>query len=513
MALIGTSARAEVRNTSLAELSKSCNFSKNLATDELDLADVIELAMCNNSQTRSSWLLAKSSQALYRRSLSSYWPTLDASAGYQRNLQEIYYKDKENFKSDEDAATLGASISWTLYDFGRRDSATEGTFQTMNSKSFAYNSTLQNVAFEAISSYYQTLSAIEALAAARANEEAATKAFELASKKFELGMNSKADKLQAETALVQAQLDTTRQEQVVRTDKANLLQILGLSPNLSISLATPLDMPENDPVKKSIGEIIEVALAKRPDLASKVSDMNASYADVRRASADFYPILSTYASGQWNVNMDEGNGKSFIESGSHAAGVKLTIPIFSGFDTTYSLRNAKYMYAYAREAVRLKEQEVELSVVNAYNDYKTSLKSLTLAKKMFESAQENEQVALGSYQAGKGDIISLLNAQSRLIQSRKEKIAAQYGVYIYRVALLRASGELSLKNLRDSEGPKADIKTDAYVMPVALETPAMDENAAATPTAKSDNVGSTSLEKPKAIWASEPILPERNDVE
>ena len=90
---------------------------------------------------------------------------------------------------------------------------------------------------------------------------------------------------------------------------------------------------------------------------------------------------------------------------------------------------------------------MELGVVNAYNQYKTSVKSLSIAKKLFESAVENEKVALGSYKAGQGDIISLMEAQSKLLSARKELISSQYGLYTSKIALLKSVGELNLQNL------------------------------------------------------------------
>ena len=66
---------------------------------------------------------------------------------------------------------------------------------------------------------------------------------------------------------------------------------------------------------------------------------------------------------------------------------------------------------------------------------------------MLESANENEQVALGSYQAGKGDIISLMEAQSKLVAARKQSISAQNDLYTAKIALLKAAGDLNLKNL------------------------------------------------------------------
>jgi outer membrane protein TolC len=343
--------------------------------------------------------------------------------------------------------TGGLSLSWLLYDFGKREASIEKTFQNMNSLNFAYSNALQQTAAEVISAYYLALSSIEALTAARANEDATRKSFELASKKFDLGMSSKADKLQAETAYLQAQLDTTRQEQVLKNSRANLAKIMGLPPNLEVRLAPASSaVAANGVLEKSVEELIETALKKRPDLKAKVADVNASYAGLRSASATFFPKLEGFASKDW-TDQNAKWGDTKLDTSGYSVGVRVSMPIFTGFENYYSLRNAKYQYAAKKEELNSFEQSVELSVVNAYNDYKTSLKSLALAKKMYESATENEKVATGSYQAGKGDIISLMEAQSKLLLARKEMISAQYGVYTYKIALLKAAGELSLKNL------------------------------------------------------------------
>ncbi len=429
------------------EISKSCNISKNVETDELNLADVIELAMCNNPQTRQAWLNTKVGSTAYKRSWASYFPQISASATYQ-DTNGQNYSDPTALQPLESAATTlngGLSLNWLLYDFGKREAQVEQTFQTMNSLNFQYNNTLQEVAYNVISAYYDTLSAIEALAAVKADEDASKKSFELASKKFELGMSSKADTLQAETTYVERQLETTKQKQVVRTTKANLAKLLGLPPSMDIKLVSSYANTTDELISKSVDEIIDVAMQKRPDLAAKVAEVKASYAKVRQASATYFPSISGFASKNWID--DDASGSINRDRENDAIGVKVSLPIFTGFENTYSLRNAKYSYAAEKEALQQLKQDVELSVVNAYNNYKTSIESLSLANKMLESAKENEQVALGSYKAGKGDIISLMQAQSKLVYARKEVIAAQYGLYTSKIALLKSAGELSLKNL------------------------------------------------------------------
>ena len=444
---------AVTRNNASAEpvISNSCNINKDVTKDALSLADVIELAMCNNPTTRQAWLYTRVGDSAYKQSLAAYYPQVSASVGYQKTKTNNYMFDRDNpevSRSRDGNATL--SLSWLLYDFGKREAGVEKTFQSMNSLAFQYNDTLQAVAYNAIVAYYEALSAVEELAAVKSNEEASLKSFELASKKFELGMSSKAAKLQAETAYGQAQLQTTKQEFVVIEANAKLAKILGLSPSKEIKLAaTFFENASDDLIEKSVEDLVKIALEKRPDLLAKVADVKASYAGVRMASASFFPTISAYGSKTWDDVTHPRVGDLDKDTDGYAVGVKLSVPIFTGFENTYSLRGAKYQYAADKEALDSLEADVELAVVNAYNGYKTSVKSLSIAKKLFESALENERVALGSFQAGKGDIISLMEAQSKLLEARKELIAAQYGVYTSRVALLRASGELSLQNLGD----------------------------------------------------------------
>ena len=438
-------AAENVENKSIV-ISSSCNISKDISKDALNLADVIELAMCNNPNTRQAWLSTKVGETAYKGTLGSYLPQLSASASYSKSNTTDYMTDPNGIETVSKGAVAGLSLSWLLYDFGKRESSVEKTYQSMNSANFQYNNVLQQVAYNTIVAYYDTLSSVEELNALKANEEASLKSFELASKKFELGMASKAATLQAETAYAQAQLQVTKQEQVVKVANAKLASYLGLPPSQEIRLVQSFADTTDELISKSVEEIVKLALAKRPDLQAKASAVKASYAGVRSASAAYFPTISAFGSKTWtDVDPDMDNLRK--DRDSWELGVRISMPIFTGFENTYSLRNAKYQYAVSKEELKQLEQDVELSVVTAYNGYKTSVKALSIAKKLFESAVENERVALGSFKAGKGDIISLMEAQSKLLSARQELISAQYGLYTAKVALLKSAGELSLKNL------------------------------------------------------------------
>ena len=445
--LLSTNAMAgENLENKNVNISSSCNITKDVSKDALNLADVIELSMCNNPTTRQAWLSTKVGETAYKGTLGSYLPQISASASYSKSDTTDYMTDPNGVETVAKGAVAGLSLSWLLYDFGKREAAVEKTYQSMNSANFQYNNVLQQVAYNTIVAYYDVLSSVEELNALKANEDASLKSFELASKKFELGMSSKAATLQAETAYAQAQLQVAKQEQVVKVANAKLASYLGLPPSQDIKLVQSFADTTDELISKSVDDIVKLALAKRPDLQAKASAVKASYAGVRSASATYFPTIALTGSKSWtDVDPDMDNLRRDREAWE--LGVRISMPIFTGFENTYSLRNAKYQYAVSKEELKQLEQDVELSVVTAYNGYKTSLKALSIAKKLFESAVENERVALGSFKAGKGDIISLMEAQSKLLSARKELISAQYGLYTAKIALLKSAGELSLKNL------------------------------------------------------------------
>ncbi|MDR3126368.1 MAG: TolC family protein [Rickettsiales bacterium] len=423
------------------DISPACNIAKDIGRDALNLGDVVELAMCNNTSTRSAWLSAQIGETGFAKSISSYFPNITAT-GSVSDSKNYIVKPSEYDMPHQKGISGGLNLSWLLFDFGAREAGVVQAYSSMNSAQFKYNSVLQQIAYEAISAYYQVLSGIEALAAADMNEQATKKSFELASKKFVLGMNSKADQLQAETAFVQAQLDKTKQEQVLKNAKASLARLLGLPPGLDYSVAESKGDVSSRVISDNVDDIIRTALKKHPDLLASESDVSAARAALFRSGASWLPSVSARAGVTSGFDDDyETQNKNY------SASINVSMPIFTGFEDTYSYRTAGLQYDQARESYRSARQNVELSVVNAYNDYQTSLKSLSLAHKMYESAIENEAVASGSYQAGKGDIIRLMEAQSRLIMARKERISAHYGVSMAKIMLLRAAGELSLQSL------------------------------------------------------------------
>jgi len=124
-------------------------------------------------------------------------------------------------------------------------------------------------------------------------------------------------------------------------------------------------------------------------------------------------------------------------------GINVSVPIFTGFSVGYNVRQAQAALQ-AREAnaeqIRL---NVSLDVWNAYYSLDSASQQLATTATLMTTAQNNQDVALGRYQAGVGTIIDLLTAQTAAASARQLRISAELSWQVARAQLALALGRLT----------------------------------------------------------------------
>ena len=124
------------------------------------------------------------------------------------------------------------------------------------------------------------------------------------------------------------------------------------------------------------------------------------------------------------------------------------MPLFTGFSTTYKVRNAESLKE-AREAQRERiRQQVALDVWKAYQGLITAGQSLQTTADLLVSAEAAEKVALGRYKAGLGSILDVLNAQSALAAARQQRVQATFEWNVSRATLAQSMGNLDISLLQ-----------------------------------------------------------------
>ncbi len=389
--------------------------------------EVVDQALCRNPKTRLAWATARVQAAQVGSALGDYLPNLDGKATTNR----AYVAGGGTLRQENAALTL----SWLLYDFGARSANLENARQLLAAASHSLDATVQSVFLAALQGYYNAQATRAAVAAATESEKASRESLTAAETRYRVGTATPADRLQAQTAWSQATLARIRAEGAHRAALGTLANVIGLDAGQPLRLAetTP---PILDPgFERDIDTLIEQARASRSDLKAAEAQYLAARANIDAARAEGLPKLNLGAGPTWqNVDGTHAHGNS--------VGLTLTLPIFSGFATTYAVRKAEAQadaVSAQREDLRL---QVALDVWTAYQNLTTATQTVRTTADLLASAEQSERVALGRYKAGVGNILDVLNAQSALASARLQRIQSLLDWHVSRATLARAVGAL-----------------------------------------------------------------------
>jgi outer membrane protein TolC len=432
----------------------------------LNLLEVVNLALCNNPQTREAWASARVQAAQVGVSKASYLPSPSLTASGNRNRADV---SPSVFQR-----SIGLSISYLLYDFGTRAANLDNARHLLDAASATQDSTVQAVFLSAIQVFYQTQATLAALDAARESERATKESFAAAEARYLAGSATPADKLQAQTAYSQATLNRITAEGAMKNAKGALANMLGLDANRDVSLVATNDFSarqssfinpakpdvtknpattkgadyaeQSEPeaikiIERDIAALIEEARQHRPDLYAAAAQVRAAESNVDAARAAGKPSISLTAS------TNQSNNAGTTSRGS-SAGISLSVPIFSGFAPTYRIRAAEAQVEAKNAQLERLRLQVALDVWTAYQNLTTATQSLRSTADLQNSAEQSERVALGRYKAGVGNMLDVLNAQSALASARQQRIQSTFNWNISRATLAQAMGSLDANLLQ-----------------------------------------------------------------
>ena len=405
--------------------------------------EVVDLALCQNPKTHESWANTRVQAAQVGVAQASYLPNLDGRLGTSR-----VHSNSENTTPSSASLTL----SWLLYDSGARSANLESARQLLSAAASTLDATVQSVFFTALQSYYNTQATRAAVIAALESEKASRESLSAAEVRYKVGTGTPADRLQAQTAWSQATLNRIKAEGIVKIAYGTLANVMGLDASQPLKLA---DIPESNPsatFERDIEALIAEARQRRPDLKAAEAQVKAAQSNIDYTRASGLPTLSLSAGPTW---IDSGN----ITSNASTIGLTLTLPLFSGFDTTYKVRSAQAKAEVAgaqRDNVNL---QVALDVWSAYQSLTTATQTIRSSTDLLNSAEQSERVALGRYKAGVGNILDVLNAQSALAAARLQRIQALLDWHVSRASLAKAIGALDGSLLNPDSGTQPGTTT------------------------------------------------------
>jgi TolC family type I secretion outer membrane protein len=387
-------------------------------SDALSLGDVVDVALRNNPQTQLSWAQARAGAAQYGAASASYLPTVDASvnSAYSQTTVGQTLGGTGTRRSITPAATL----SYLLFDFGGRSGTVAAARAAAVALDLTHNATLQNVALQVESAYFNYQAQRGLVAAFQLSVAEADTNLASARQRNRAGVATIADVLQAETLLAQAQLDLETAQGNFAVARGTLATAMGLPANARYGLA-----PTNDTIPVALAAadvdtLINRALANRPDLAAARVQIEQAQAEVRVARSAELPSVSLGSTFSHPYS-SQPNASGY----TYGLTLGVAIPIFN-LARPYNVMAARAQVDVSSARAGLLRTQVAQEVYSSYFQLQTATQRVRTSDVLLASATRSEEAARARYRGGVGTILDLVTAQAALANARAQQAQSRW---------------------------------------------------------------------------------------
>src|SRR5438552_1887756 len=386
-----------------------------------ELPELIDIAERSNPATRIAWERARQAASAVGLSQSAYFPYLVASAGagYERaflpfpTLKQgpgptdvtITGGGTLTIEAAAERATLG--LKWLLFDFGERKAAVTMARENLMMANVGFNATHQQIVFTVTRRFYELNTARQKVEVAESSVRAAQTVAQSAQARFENGLGTKPEVLQAEQQSAQAEFDLEAVRGTLSDAQVAFVESLGILPTTKLQVAGVSEEPLSEYSADSLEELIQRALSQRPDLVAKLANIRARRAQVRKAHAAYYPKVALNANAGW-TELDVSARNSPYFGGNepvYGAGLSIELPLFDGFARRKKLRIAESELRGAEDEMAHSRDSVIREVWKARTDFETSLRKQESAAKLVAAAESAFAASLEAYQHGLGTYV------------------------------------------------------------------------------------------------------------
>ncbi len=424
-----------------------------------DLPELIDLAERTNPQTKIAWERARQAAAAVGLSQSTYFPYLvaSASAGYEHAFlpfptlkqgpgpNEVRVTGGGTLAIDSTLERAAMDMKWLLFDFGERKAIATAAKEGLMMANVGFNAVHQQVVFEVTRRFYEFNTARQKVEVAESSVRAADTVAQAARARFENGLGTHPEVLQAEQQSAQAAFELEAARGALSDAQVAFVNSLGILPTTKLQVAEipEKSFPQNS--AESLDDLMERALSQRPDLVAKLANLRARRAEVKKAHAAYYPKVALDAHAGLAELDASVKGSPYFGAGEpvYGAGVVIELPVFEGFARRNKVKIAESELHAAEDELAESRDSVIREVWKARTDFETALRKQESASTLVAAAESAFAASLEAYNHGLGTYIDVANAQRNVAAARSIMVDTRSAIYTSTAALALSVGDLA----------------------------------------------------------------------
>jgi len=435
-------------NTSSAQQKQTST-----APYSFSLADCINYAYEHQDSVKNAQLDLKNADYKVSELIGQGLPQINGSASFQDYLQIPVTLIPGEFFGQPGTfvplkfgvkyqSSFGATLDQKLFDPSYLISLkNRGIYKELFSKSLTRTKIQTNVSVT--KAYYQVLVSNEQIKLLDANITQLKQQLDQTSEQNKQGF---VEKIDVDRLSVSYNNLVTNRENVVRSLVLNyeLLKFqMGMPIKLDLVLTDKLEDVKLNKFDETAASADTSFYKNRIEYGLLQTNEHLNAIDVKRKKSMFLPTVSAFGS---ISSVYQDNTFSNLYSANFPTsyiGLKLSIPIFTGFQRSYQIKEAQITLQKSQNDLEDAKNAFSLQASVARTTYLNGLQSLENQKRNQQLARDVLRVAKIKYQQGVGSSIEVTQAQTELETADNQYIQSLYDALISKVDMDKAYGKIN----------------------------------------------------------------------
>ncbi|MDB5413208.1 MAG: transporter [Rubritepida sp.] len=329
----------------------------------------------------------------------------------------------------------GLQASYEIDFWGKNRAAVVAAEQTAQASRFDVGAVTLTTEASVATTYFQILASREQLAIQQSNLDAAQRILTLLQQRMTVGTSTGLDIAQQQTLVEQQRAAIPPLRQSIEQNTYSLGTLTGQVPEQVLAPRLGLNDVRLPPIQAGLPSEV---LTRRPDIWEAEATLAAAQANIVSARAQMFPSITLTASGGFqNLALE-----NLLRPGSvlYSLGAGLTQPIFQLGALRAQLRLTEAQADELLENYRLAIVAALVDVENAIVALRETTDQEALQASATRSAERAYAISEAQLRAGTIDLITLLNTQLTLFNSRNTLAQVRLQKLQAAVGLFRALG-------------------------------------------------------------------------
>ena len=277
-------------------------------------------------------------------------------------------------------------------------------------------------------SYYKTL--LKSI-------EVSQQKLDIVQKQKEVGLSNNADLFQSQLDLNAQQQTLESQQLVIDQDKTDLLALLTLKTDSTITIIDSIVVDKNIKLDSILNN-----LYINPDVLAADKQIRINELLSAEINALKYPAVNVNTGYNYNRSQSEAGNVLFNQSYGPYVGLNFALPIFNGniYKKQYQVSNINTQNAKAVKDTLV--QGFTASAVKTYQAYNSNLRQLETQQKNYDLSVQLVDLVLQRFQVRQATIVDVKNAQQTFENAAYALVNISYAAKVSEIQLRRLANKL-----------------------------------------------------------------------